>query len=164
MAIGEKFFTKTDSSIESAFNESMFALRRQDNILTEINRIGFEMSQGHVEALRPYLSALERFYMELSVVYASEWIETKMIKDGKEVVKLERPPHLKYVETVISNLSVNIAKIEANNSLSKGDQEISAKLKSLELYLRRLKQLHGMGVKREEVVDDEQRLEEAFGL
>lgn len=162
MTIGEKFF-KDSGSLESAFNESMFALRRQDNILSEINRIGFEVSQGRAEALMPYLAALERFYMELSVIYSNDWEEENVeLKDGKKGIKLSRPEQLKYVENRISKLSVQIDRV-LQGTATKEDTTVP-ELKSLELYLRRLKQLHGMGVKREEQVDDEQRLTEAFGV
>lgn len=160
----EKFEKHDRSTIDSAFNESMYALRRQDRILSEINRLAVDVSQGKLDSLMPYLALLERFYMELSVIYADQWEEEIEERGGIIFKKYKRPEDLRYVESVIADLTNKATKIAEDGKMTENERFIFGQLKTLELYLRRLKQKHGMGVKREEAIDDEQRLAEAFGL
>jgi|SRR3972149_1471832 len=174
----EKWEKGTSSEVESAFNESMFALRRQDRILSEINRIGVDVSMMKTDSLRPYLALLERFYMELSVIYADKWVDSEEeiemeiinpITKKKENQKVKvrtftRPEELKFVEDSISSLTGKINTIEQAQKITEKEQFIFSQLKALELYLRRLKQRYGMGMKREQVIDDEERLDAALGI
>lgn len=150
-----------NQALESAYNESELAMRRQDIILREINRIAYEVSSNKAEYLRPYLSSLERLYMELSYIHASSW---NLDKD-KNI--WSKPPELIEIEKLFNLVNEDIEELSRPQSQQKiGEMfpQIQKRLKFIELFLRRKKQIHGMGIKREESIDEESRLDTAFGL
>lgn len=165
----EQIETKEEEErFESLWGDSDKAVKRQDIILQTINEKAFYVFLGDLKSLKELLSALKRLYMELSIVYCNEWEKEEISKDGNTVITWKRPQDLKYIDQLITALDNNIIMLNDQNIDDQTKQKLIKvtleKLDYLEQYLRKIKQLHGMGIKAEKAVTDLERLEDAFGL
>ena len=157
-----------EERFESLWGDSDKAVKRQDIILQAINENAYYVFLGKLQSIKELLSALKRLYMELSIVYCNDWEEEKIEKDGNTVITWKRPEALKYIDQQIATIDRNIILINSDNLDNVAKSETIKKtleqLDYLEQYLRKIKQQHGMGIKAEKAVTDDERLEDALGL
>lgn len=161
--------------MEFVFNESLYSLRRQDMIIRVLNDIAFEVSALNVGKLREYYAALKRLFMELTIIFSDDWISieqefkidenvsSEIIMEKALPIGWKKPREIQFVERFFDLLDKKITAIEQSQKIEQHNMDIFRKLEYLEMYLRKMKQTHGMGVKREVSTDDEERLEHALG-
>lgn len=151
--------------LEFTFNESVYSLRRQDMILRWINEIAFKVSTLDIMSLRDYYAALKRLYMELTIIFSEQWIDLGINNDDTEIKKIgwKRSNEMLYIEKQFDIVEQKITRIEMAKKIEGKDSDIFKDLEYLEMLLRKMKQTQGMGVKREVITDDEERLDRALG-